>query len=151
MNKNVIGILLVIFASIVGCNQNKENAQLSDDENNPEVSDATDLSENEILYNEVQKIHDEVMPKMYNIYQKKQELQKKLEDPKLTELQKQDLQSRIAKLDSADAGMRDWMHNFKPISDSEGEEKAREYLEGEMEKVKKVRDDILTALREADQ
>jgi hypothetical protein len=44
----------------------------------------------------------------------------------------------------------DWMHNFKPPVDSiVGEEKAREYLENEMEKVKKLKEDISEALESA--
>jgi hypothetical protein len=41
------------------------------------------------------------------------------------------------------------MHEFKPLPDSLGEEKARAYLEGEMERVKKVKANILEALEEA--
>ena len=41
------------------------------------------------------------------------------------------------------------MHHFNPIPDSLGEEKAREYLEDEMEKVKKVKADILESMEEA--
>jgi hypothetical protein len=43
--------------------------------------------------------------------------------------------------------MMDWMHHFKPQADSVvGEEKAREYLENEMEKVNKLKEDIQEAL-----
>jgi hypothetical protein len=42
-----------------------------------------------------------------------------------------------------------WMRQFNPIPDSLGEEKAREYLEDEMTKVKKVREDILQALEQS--
>ncbi len=36
--------------------------------------------------------------------------------------------------------MMDWMHNFQPLPDSADQEKAREYLESEMERVMKVRE-----------
>jgi hypothetical protein len=41
------------------------------------------------------------------------------------------------------------MRAFDPLPDSLGEEKAREYLETEMEKVKQVRENILEALEKA--
>jgi hypothetical protein len=151
MKKYFFLITIIFTVAISGCKQTNDNKELSDDENNPEASDVTDVSANELLYNEVMKIHDEVMPKMDDIYRKKKELQKKLDEPQLSAEQKAQVQSRIAKLDSASEGMMVWMRKFTPISDSEGEEKAREYLEGEMDKVKKVREDILNALREADQ
>jgi hypothetical protein len=45
--------------------------------------------------------------------------------------------------------MMTWMHEFNPLPDSLGEEKARAYLEGEIERVKKVRANILEALEAA--
>jgi hypothetical protein len=42
-----------------------------------------------------------------------------------------------------------WMRKFNPLPDSLGEEKAREYLENEMEKIKKVREDVLAAIEKA--
>jgi hypothetical protein len=36
--------------------------------------------------------------------------------------------------------MMDWMHKYNPLPDSADQEKAREYLESEMEKVKKLKD-----------
>jgi hypothetical protein len=46
----------------------------------------------------------------------------------------------IAQLDSANDSMMDWMHKYNPLPDSADQEKAREYLESEMEKVKKLKD-----------
>ena len=42
-----------------------------------------------------------------------------------------------------------WMRQFEPVADSAGEKKARNYLESELIKVKKVREDILKALQDA--
>ncbi len=144
--------MLMLAAAFAGCNKNRDNKELMDCENNEEASDATDVSENQLLYNEVMKIHDEVMPKMDDLHRKKQELQNKIaNNPQITETDKKAIEQKIARLDSASEGMMVWMRKFAPISDSEGEEKAREYLENEMEKVKKVREDILSALQEAEQ
>jgi hypothetical protein len=81
------------------------------------------------------------MPRAEDIYQLKKELQEKLtSSPELAEGKKQELELVIAQLDSADQSMMDWMHLFKPLPDSADQEKARAYLESEMERIKKVKD-----------
>jgi len=126
----------------------------SADENsghNPEAADAVEDSPNIALYNEVMKIHDEVMPKIEDIYRKKEALKDKIaKTPNMPESQKKAIDATIAKLDSANDSMMDWMHDFSPLPDSVGQDKAREYLENEMLRIKKVRENILNALREAE-
>jgi hypothetical protein len=101
---------------------------------------------NEQLYNEVMAIHDEVMPKMNDLYRAKASLQERLAKEELPDSQREEILSKIAQIDSASEGMMVWMREFEPVADSEGEDKAREYLEGELVKVTKVKDDILNAL-----
>ncbi|MEO7989100.1 MAG: hypothetical protein ABI663_06130 [Chryseolinea sp.] len=112
------------------------------------AGDALAGNANEALLNEVDKLHNELMLQMEDIYKHKEELKNKLSStPSLTDDQKQKIQDSMANLDSADSSMMDWMHNFHPPVDSiVGEEKAREYLENEMEKVKKLQEDINEAL-----
>jgi len=43
----------------------------------------------------------------------------------------------------------DWMHKFNPLPDTANQEKAREYLENEMEKIKKVRELINGSIEKA--
>jgi hypothetical protein len=114
--------------------------------------DVVEASGNQALYNEVMKIHDEVMPKMDDLHKAKQELREKISKaPNLSEAEKLRMEAMITRLDSAGEGMMVWMREFRPLPDSLGEEKAREYLENEMEKVKTVRENILEGLREAQQ
>lgn len=135
-------LLFVSVLVLMGC-QKKSH----ENEAHEQASEAIDNSGNEALYNEVMKVHDEVMPKMNDIYNLKQELSKKLADSiKLTDEKKNEIENTISKLDSANESMMVWMRQFNPIPDSLGEEKAREYLESEMEKVKKVREDIVAAI-----
>lgn len=104
---------------------------------------------NQVLYNEVMKIHDEVMPKMEDIYKLKEELKGKIAStPAMVEEKKKEIEAKISKLDSASEGMMVWMRHFNPPHDSLGEEKAKEYLELEMEKVKKVKEDVLEAIEQ---
>jgi len=103
-------------------------------------------SPNKALYDEVMSIHDEVMPKMNDLYKAKTELRKQLGSDGLSEMEKKAINEKIAQIETADEGMMVWMRQFEPIPDSAGEEKAREYLESELIKVKKVREDIVQAL-----
>jgi hypothetical protein len=106
---------------------------------------------NQALYDEVMKVHDEVMPKMDNIYKLKGQLKEKIANtPGMADDKKKEIEGIIQQLDSASEGMMIWMRKFNPLPDSTGEEQAKEYLEGEMEKIKKVRDDVRKALEEAE-
>ena len=104
-------------------------------------------SANQDLYDEVMRIHDEVMPKMNDLYKLKTAKKTRLEMPGLPEQERQEIQNDIARLDSASEGMMVWMREFNPIPDSVGEEKARDYLQAELQKVKKVKEDMLEALQ----
>jgi hypothetical protein len=144
-------ILSILLVTAISCQQNSKEHD-KDHAHDADAADVVETSGNQELYNEVMKIHDEVMPKMNDIHKLKQELKEKLtKAPKLTEAEKMEIDAMIAKLDSAGESMMDWMHKFQPIPDSLGEEKAREYLEGEIEKVKKVRENITEALEKAKQ
>jgi hypothetical protein len=134
-------ILILIAATAVACKQKAEESV--------EASEALETSPNEALYNEVMKIHDEVMPKMNDIYKYQQQLKDKLKGANLSAKEKEEINAVLGRLDSAGNGMMVWMRQFDPIPDSVGEEKARIYLEGEMEKVKRVREDIVQALEQA--
>jgi hypothetical protein len=99
----------------------------------------------EIMDEKIMDIHDEVMPKMGELYRQKKRLTQKL-DSATTE-QKQKIELAIQELDSAMTGMNVWMRQYEP--DSADVEKAEEYFDGEMKKVSKVKDDILKSLDDA--
>ena len=140
MKTNLLKLLLVLMIIWTGCGKK------ADDQANHH-SEVTESGGNEALYQEVMKIHDEAMMKMNDIYTLKQSLNSKLADSaKIDEGKKIEIKATIGKLDSASEDMMVWMRAFSPIPDSLGEEKAREYLETEMEKVKRVREDIIEAL-----
>ena len=69
--------------------------------------------------------------------------------PGMANEKKKEIEGVIVRLDSASEGMMVWMRKFNPLPDSLGEEQAKEYLEGEMEKIKKVREDVRKALEDA--
>jgi hypothetical protein len=142
--KKILSIpLLAVLFVLSDCGQ-KSN------DHNHEHHNQEDKSPNQTLYDEVMDVHDEVMPKMDDIYKLKEKLKKQLADaPTMVEEKKKDLEKTILELDSASEEMMVWMRNFNPIPDSLGEEKARKYLEEQKVKVKKVKDDMLKAIEEA--
>lgn len=129
--------LFAFSVILISCNQNKK-------EHHHEGGNADSGNPNQALYDQVMDIHDEVMPKMQDIYELKRKLQDSLavasEDKKIA------YEQRIAALDSADHLMMDWMHKFNPLPDSADQEEAREYLESEMEKIKKVKEAMLEVI-----
>lgn len=109
--------------------------------------EAVEESPNQALYDEVMRIHDEVMPKMNDLHNAKTSLRTRLELPGLDENERQQIQNKISRIDSASESMMVWMRHFNPIPDSTGEDKARAYLESELVKVKEVEKKILDALK----
>jgi hypothetical protein len=105
--------------------------------------------ENTILYNQVMDIHDEVMPKMEDLYNLKKELQGKLKTDSATISadERAAIEARITKIDAADKQMMDWMHGFAPPEKDADKAQAKAYLEAELVKVKAVRESILDAMK----
>jgi hypothetical protein len=129
--KSALFISLIILASCAKTGKHEDHDHEAANSDNP----------NQALYDQVMDIHDEVMPRSEDIYQLKKEIQEKIANtPDLIAEKKKELEMTIAQLDSADQSMMDWMHHFHPLPDSADQEKARAYLESEMEKIKKVRE-----------
>lgn len=140
MNRSQIILTCAAFIVAVACQQKAEEHQ-------QESHDIEQNAPNQALYEQVMAIHDEVMPKMNDLYKRKTTLKTRLALPGISEAEKDQITLKIARIDSASESMMVWMRQFDPVADSEGEEKARAYLEAELVKVKKVRQDILEALK----
>ena len=140
--KNLTKILLLGLLITISCNKSGTHKHHDQDE----IAD----DPNRALYDQVMAVHDEVMPKTDEIYRLKKELQDKIaKTPDLVADKKKQLDQIIAELDSADHSMMDWMHKFNPLPDSANQEATREYLENEMEKIKKVRELINGSIQKA--
>ena len=134
--------ILIITAFIASsCGKSGEHTGHEGHDMSGTESDST----NTILYNQVMDIHDEVMPKMEDLYNIKKDLKAKAETA--TGEEKAKLELRIAKIDSASNLMMDWMHEFNPPADTADLEQSRAYLESEMEKVKLVKAGVEEALK----
>ena len=67
----------------------------------------------------------------------------------MPEEEKDETNVTIAKLDSAGESMMAWMREFDPLPDSVGEEEARQYLENEKIRIRRVRENIEKVLEDA--
>lgn len=114
-------LLLVLAITIVSCGDSKRT----------------------ILYNKVMDVHDEVMPRMDDIYKNKKEFQDMLATKPADSLE---LKGKIARLDSADHMMMDWMHQFNPPDVKAPDEEAEKYLEDQLMKVNAMKEYVLKAL-----
>ena len=99
------------------------------------------------LYDQVMDIHDEVMPKMNDIYKMKKSLKDSITNtadmPEETKLK---FEQNILQLDSASNSMMVWMREFNP-PDQKDEEAFNKYMETELVKVKKMREVVMRALK----
>jgi hypothetical protein len=139
--KIILPLLILTTLMFSSCDSRKNNGGHSHDEH---------TGGNQALYDEVMNVHDEVMPKMDDIYKLKEQLKRQITDaPNMVQEKRKAIETAILRLDSASDGMMVWMRNFNPLPDSLGEEQARQYLEDEKKKVTRVKEDMLEAIDEA--
>ena len=90
------------------------------------------------LHDEVMLIHDEVMPKMRDIYQLRRQLKKEEENQELKDL--------ITNLERADDAMMDWMAQYDIPKITEDYEV---YLSKQKVLIEVVRNDMLSSIKNA--
>lgn len=140
-------VIVIATGLIISCTNKNPDQQSQDHTTHDSTENNTG---NQALYDQVMKVHNEVMPKMDDILKIKEVLKEKLNTQKeLADEKKKEIEAVVSKLDSANQRMMNWMHEFKTQPDSLGEEKIREYLETEMERIKKVSDEMKDALEKA--
>ena len=130
------------------CSNNKDKERT--DEGNK-----TNLSEDEItniqkqledsLYSVVMDIHDEIMPKMQDIFNIKTALEDKISD---TEVKNDSLALIIDELEQAEAGMMNWMRSFRPDK-TVGHDSLMQYYRAEKEKIEKVKEEMESSIEKA--
>lgn len=141
--KNIKSLFIVGLFALAACGKSGEHEHGNHDS-------AMDDSPNQALYDQVMDVHDEVMPKMDDIMKLKRKLQDEIANtPDMVVERKEQLEKVIANLDSASNAMMTWMHEFNPLPDSVDQEKAREYLESEMERIRKVKTFMLESIEKA--
>lgn len=136
-------VLLALAGALVSCG----SPSTSDHAHDSHGSDTS--SAIVALYDQVMDIHDEVMPKISDLYKLKKKLQDEIAaSPQMVVEKKKELERRIIRLDSVSQLMMDWMHEFEPLPDSVDQELARDYLELQMEKIMKVKTAMLEIIQQ---
>lgn len=126
-----IALLIILGACGKGGNHDEHQKHEASEESSPTKA----------LENQLDEDHMMLMDRMDELARLKSELQEKIAaTPDMIADKKKQMDMVIAQLDSANDSMMDWMHKYNPLPDSADQEKAREYLESEMEKVKKLKD-----------
>lgn len=149
MNTTLKTALFVSALLLGACGSKNQEHDHDHEHGHDHEHPAADGSPNQVLGEEVMKVHDEVMPRMNDVYKLKESLKKKLTETGIADDKKKEIQQTIIQLDSANDGMMVWMRSFNPQPDSLDEEKTHEYLESEMVKVRKVQDNIEQAIAKA--
>ncbi|MDO6439367.1 hypothetical protein Q4534_18225 [Cyclobacterium sp. 1_MG-2023] len=112
-------------------------------------------SQNELLKEKVIQVHDEVMPKIGELKASQKKLNEmagnleQSEDAKDTE-KAAELKAVAADCEHAYDEMFVWMRQFDVDLEEMSEEQAKSYLEEQLEKVDKVKKDILEALEKSE-
>ena len=132
---------LLVLVALASCTPSGDHSQHETDQAND--------STNVVLYNQVMDIHDEVMPKMEDLYNMKKDIEDQLKNSKgLAAEQRQKLEEKVAQIDSVSKLMMDWMHEFNPPPDTTDKEEARAYLERELERVRQVKQAMLETIEQ---
>ena len=106
----------------------------------------------QLIYNEVMTIHDEVMPKSETMFELKQKLLSQMGEIDTTNdigrLSLIGLQNQVYLLDEADEAMMNWMRNFQRDQKDWSYDSVMRYLNREKESIIRVSDQINSAISE---
>lgn len=145
MKNSSLILLGLFFLAIAGCSKKAD-----DHAHHHEAETTVATDPNKPLYDSVMAVHDEVMPKMDEMFRLTEALKDKIaKTPTMPDNEKRAIDAAIDSLEQAGDGMMVWMRQFKPAMDTADREGAREYLNQEMVKVTKVKTDILTSIERA--
>ena len=142
-------LLMGLAMWLVAC-QNPTSSGPSGDQANRQP-----LSAEDSLYRQVMDVHDEVMPKMGKIRGAQQQAQQRLDSLALQtrgadKAYRRQLEQLVSDLNYADFEMDKWMVEFNIDSAKDNKALRKQYLQDELEKVKKVKVAILGSLAGAD-
>ena len=135
-------ILFVVVAALYGCGKKTE-----DHSHHHEQQESGSGDPNKALYDSVMDVHNQVMPRLDEMFKLSESLRDKIaKTPDMPAPKKQEIQAAIDSLDKANEGMMVWMRQFNPVTDTADRQAARDYLNEEMVKVERVKTDILSAI-----
>jgi hypothetical protein len=131
-------VVLLLFV-LEGCEKKHSEEEVQQPEETAAVS---------ALKQKVIAIHDEAMPLIGEIYQRKKSLtEKSTSDKSLSEEKKRELQNAVQQLDSADKGMRVWMRQFSEVKTTGlPEAEILENLKKELDKISALKAEMTKAI-----
>lgn len=137
--KNALKLLFLALIAVSGCGKSTSESSGSAD---------SLANESKALYGRAMDIHDEVMPKMDDLYRLKSQLKDTLGSASLTPEVKADFEGRIHLIDSAEKSMMDWMHDnrLRPIQDTTNLESYRQYMKAKVESAERMKALMLEAI-----
>jgi hypothetical protein len=107
MNSKKILLHFLVAICAIACSEKKDQAETAAE-----------------IYAESMKIHDEVMPRMDEMFTLRQKLASRLDSPKGERQKNESLiqaaQHAIDDLKAADEAMMDWMHHVKDVAPGDG-------------------------------
>lgn len=128
---------------IAGCKSNSS----------AETSESGESTELQTMEAEVMVIHDEVMPKMNDINDLSAQLREirsnVVEDENGKSVSPEGLDDALKSLKLAEQAMWDWMKAYSDTKATLQEDQLKPFYEKEMEKITKVRQDMLDAIQKA--
>jgi hypothetical protein len=125
--KNII-LLLFCIISLFNCKNNSEN-------------------DSKKVYDEIMKMHDEVMPKIGELNDLKVKVKAVADSLPKDQIGLHDsLINTIILLTKADDNMMDWMNGFENKSGEKDQEKVKSYYIDQKKKIKSVSDDIYMSM-----
>jgi hypothetical protein len=134
-------VLLISVIAFYSCGKKTEDHA---HHHEPETSSA---SPTKALEDSVMAVHNEVMPKLDNIFKLTESLKDKVaKTPDMPDPKKKEIEAAIDSLNNASEGMMVWMRKFTPPAPTDDPQAARAYLKQEMVKVERVKADILSSI-----
>lgn len=122
-------ILLFLLMSLFACKSPSDDAAVAE------------------MHRQVMEVHDEVMPKMGDIYKTKKRLKALLtEHIESADSTRSNLLIAIKNLEDADDGMMQWMSDFKSGYKGKTDQETIAYLKSEKDKISQVSLDMKTAI-----
>ena len=125
--------MMVIFSLILGCKQK------------PDENTTVSVTEDEVM-----KIHDEVMPRITDINRLSSQLRdikaRAGQTPEGTPVMIDGLDETLNALRNAEQGMMDWMKDYSDQKAQLGAEQLEAFYKEELEKIKAVRDSMLSSI-----
>ena len=115
----------------------------------------SDKKEEQMLFDEVMALHDEVMPKMGTLRSLANELSSKADSLSMDSLMDNsnsinEMRSLSKSLKDANEGMMEWMRQYEQVEEGTPHGEVMQYLQEQRKLVQKVREDMINSKENAE-